>query len=126
MNALSWSRSSAAAMVASVVALTWSPAPASAGGPCSVPGDQPTIQAAVDNVACTTINLATQVFSEEVVITRSLTLNGNGATIDGGGVNRPLEIDATGTGGVSVSLSNLSLTNGKLKYKAGDTSFPSK
>lgn len=44
---------------------------------CSVPGlAYPTIQSAVDDPVCTTINVAPGVYSENVTINRSLTLNG--------------------------------------------------
>jgi hypothetical protein len=47
-----------------------------AGPVCSVPGDYPTIQAAVNDAGCTTINVGPGVYNENVSINRSLTLNG--------------------------------------------------
>jgi hypothetical protein len=44
--------------------------------PCSVPGDHPTIQAAVNDVGCDPINVAPGNYPENVLIPRSLTLNG--------------------------------------------------
>lgn len=43
---------------------------------CSVPGDYATIQAAVNDPGCTTINVAPGIYTEDVTINRSLTLNG--------------------------------------------------
>src|SRR5436190_8953655 len=44
---------------------------------CSVPtADYPTIQSAVDDPTCATINVAPGVYSENISITRSVTLNG--------------------------------------------------
>jgi hypothetical protein len=54
-------------------------APASAQPICTVPGTHATIQAAVDNVACTTIQLANQTYSESVNIPRTLDLVGPAA-----------------------------------------------
>ena len=44
--------------------------------PCTVPGTHPTIQAAVNDVGCDPINVAPGNYPENVVIPRSLTLNG--------------------------------------------------
>ena len=50
---------------------------ASIGGPiCNVPSDYPTIQAAVNAVGCSTINVAAGTYNENVTIPRTLTLNG--------------------------------------------------
>jgi hypothetical protein len=43
---------------------------------CSVPTDYPTIQAAVDDLTCTTINVAPGIYPENVSVSRSVTLNG--------------------------------------------------
>jgi hypothetical protein len=43
---------------------------------CQVPADRPTIQAAVDDPACTDIVLVSQVYTESVSITRSLLMFG--------------------------------------------------
>ncbi len=46
-------------------------------GPCSVPsGSHPTIQAAVDDLACSEIGLQGQVYDEAIVIGRSLGISG--------------------------------------------------
>src|SRR5258706_24141 len=46
------------------------------GPVCSVPGDYPTIQGAVNDAGCTTINVGPGLYNENVSINRSLTLNG--------------------------------------------------
>lgn len=59
---------------------------ASVGGPsCSVPGDYTTIQAAVNDPGCTTINVAAGAYAENVVINRLVTLNGAQAGMDARG-----------------------------------------
>jgi hypothetical protein len=47
-----------------------------AGPVCSVPGDHATIQGAVSDINCTTINVAAGTYNENVTIGRALTLNG--------------------------------------------------
>ena len=47
-----------------------------AGPVCSVPGDYATIQGAVNDAGCTTINVAAGAYSETVSINRSVTING--------------------------------------------------
>jgi len=48
---------------------------------CQVPGDHATIQAAVDDDRCETINLGAGTFTESVVISRTVTLQGQGADL---------------------------------------------
>jgi hypothetical protein len=95
---------------------------------CTVPGSHPTIQDAVDDPACTSIDLAAQSYQESIEIRRSLTLGGpaaGGAVIErlvllsGDGVVVDLEHlevangctpDAMGaTGGATVSATNVSV-----------------
>src|SRR5688572_22770565 len=64
---------SAFAGVAAVLAISSGTAWAA---PCTVPGTHPTIQAAVNDVACDPIDVAPGNYPENVVIPRSLTLNG--------------------------------------------------
>src|SRR5437868_346400 len=59
------------------------PPGAKAAGPCAVPsGSYPTIQSAVLDPGCTTINVAPGVYNENVAINRALTLNGAQAGVD--------------------------------------------
>jgi hypothetical protein len=56
---------------------------ASVGGPtCIVPTDYSTIQAAVNDTGCTTINVSSGTYTENVTIARPLTLNGAQAGVD--------------------------------------------
>src|SRR5437762_1942189 len=58
-------------------------AQAAVGGPvCNVPADYATIQAAINDAGCTTINVAAGVYAEQVQIPRTLTLNGARAGVD--------------------------------------------
>src|SRR5580765_6985321 len=43
---------------------------------CTVPGDYATIQAAVNDVTCATINVAPGTYNENVIVTRNVTING--------------------------------------------------
>jgi hypothetical protein len=43
---------------------------------CSVPGDHPTIQSAVNDPVCTTINVAPGLYNENVTVNRTVTING--------------------------------------------------
>lgn len=57
---------------------------------CSVPsGSYPTIQDAVNDPGCNTINVAPGVYNENVVIPRALTLNGPNAGISGNAARGP-------------------------------------
>ncbi len=65
------------AAVATVSTLGGGTAQATVGGPiCYVPMDYPMIQLAVNASGCSTINVAPGVYPENVMIPRSLTLNG--------------------------------------------------
>lgn len=52
---------------------------------CSVPSDHPTIQNAVNDANCSTINVAANTYAENVSIPRPLTLNGPNAGTPGAG-----------------------------------------
>jgi hypothetical protein len=73
---------------------------------CTVPGARPTVQQAVDDPSCTTIQLAKQTFAESVLVQRSLILAGAGvaSTIAG-------QLSAAGAD-VVVAVSNLQVSNG--------------
>jgi hypothetical protein len=56
---------------------------AAVGGPlCNVPADYPTIQAAVNDPDCNTIDVAAGLYPETVTIPRTVTLNGAQAGVD--------------------------------------------
>ncbi len=77
---------------------------------CNVSGGG-SIQNAIDNVSCDTIIVAAGTFMENLDISRSVTIQGAGASstiIDGGGNGRVVTIN----GSVTVYLENLRLTNG--------------
>jgi hypothetical protein len=74
---------------------------------CTVPGSHATIQAAVDDPACATINLSAQTFVESIVIRRTLTLSG---AAGGNAVVAGL-VMAIGSGS-EVSLDTLRVENG--------------
>lgn len=80
---------------------------------CSVPSTAySTIQAAINDPTCVTINLAAGTYSEQLRVNRSLTIQGAGrlATIlDGGGSGRPLTIGGSET---RLYIYNLRITNG--------------
>ena len=74
---------------------------------CTVPGSHATIQEAIDDPACATINLSAQSYPESINIPRSLTLVGPGG---GGAVVEGL-VRVVGVGTV-VNLSDLAVQNG--------------
>lgn len=78
-----------------------------AAGNCTVPGTHPTIQAAIDDPGCATIDLLPQTYFEHLEIDRSLTLAGppgNGAMVQG-------QVNLTGISTV-VALSDFSIVSG--------------
>jgi hypothetical protein len=87
-----------------------------AGPVCAVPGDYATIQGAVNDAGCLTINVAPGAYAENVNINRALTLKGaqagnavGGRTFAGGGestVTGQITVQAAG-----VTLDGFSLTN---------------
>jgi parallel beta-helix repeat protein len=68
------------AMGASAVLLAGIPASADhkVPGVCEVPREFPTLQAAIDDTSCLTVHAAWGTFTEQLTITRSLTLAGSG------------------------------------------------
>src|SRR5688572_16085545 len=64
------------ALSALLVVMRASTPVALAAGPCNVPVDHATIQAAVDDANCTTINVAGGTYNEHVTIGRSITISG--------------------------------------------------
>src|SRR3989344_3464955 len=94
------------------VASLFAPLAASAAGPiCSVPSvDHPTIQSAVDDVTCTTINVAAGTYAEHVAIGRALILNGANVGIAGNDI-RGAESVITGdaTGALQITASDVTV-----------------
>jgi hypothetical protein len=76
-------------------------------GICFVPGTHPTLQAAIDDAACSEIQLAAQVYEESVLIERSLALAGPG----GGGAIVEGRLRARGAG-VVVTVTDVAVENG--------------
>ena len=81
-----------------------------AGGSCNPIAGSSTIQAAINNGACTTISVGTGTFTENLTVGRDVTIRGAGSStiIDGDGNGRVLTIDGNHT----VTLENLRFTNG--------------
>ena len=70
-------------LVLSVLMLGGHKTRAAVGGPiCNVPADYATIQGAVNDSGCTTINVAAGTYNEMVQVNRTVTLNGAQATVD--------------------------------------------
>jgi hypothetical protein len=95
-----------------IVFMRVSPPVAHAAGPCNVPADHPTIQAAVDDANCSTINVTVGTYFEHVTIQRSLTISGAGAGstfVDGTNNGRVFIIN----GGSTVTLNDLTVQHGK-------------
>ena len=77
---------------------------ASVGGPtCNVPADYATIQAAVNDAGCTTINVSPGTYAENVSIPRAVTLRGPNAGTSGAGVR-----------GAEANVSSLFITAGNV------------
>ncbi len=105
------------------------PAGARAAGPVCTVGasgaDYTTIQAAVNDGGCATINVAAGTYVENVLVNRAVTINGagprSGATVvDGGGLSPAFVFGEPGDGscygsplGFAATLSRMTLTNGR-------------
>ena len=78
--------------------------PSSIGGPvCNVPADYPTIQAAVNVAACTTVNVAAGTYAENVSIAHALALKGAQAGVDARGT-RGAESTINGGAGAAITV----------------------
>ena len=80
---------------------------------CNVPsGTYPTIQSAVDDVICDTVNLSAKLYVENVIITRTVTVQGQGAdstTVDGNASGSVFAIQS----GLAVTITDMTITNGE-------------
>ncbi|MCP4425842.1 MAG: hypothetical protein GY803_15220 [Chloroflexi bacterium] len=80
---------------------------------CTVPGSHAAIQAAVDDLACNEINVASGTYVENVFIdNREVQINGagmGGTIVDGNAANNVFEIKSSSI----VTLTQMSVTNGK-------------
>ena len=101
---------------------------------CAVPsGSYPTIQSAVNDVTCSTINVAPGLYNENVAISRSLTLNGAqagtavaGRTFAGPGestINGQTTVQATNVTIDGFSQTNPGQSSGILIKTAGDNAL---
>jgi len=74
---------------------------------CSVPsGAYPTVQEAIDDTNCTTVNLADQTYDESLLVDRSLSIVGPPALAD---INGHVHVQGVGT---VVQMDNLMIENG--------------
>jgi nitrous oxidase accessory protein NosD len=89
-----------------------------AAAPCQVPSSAyPTIQAAVDDATCATINVAAGTYHERVMINRSVTIRGGGqetTVVDGGGSGPVFTI----TGG-TVTIKGVTIQHGQVGLGGG-------
>ena len=77
---------------------------------CTVPGTHPSVQAAVDDGACTLVQLAGQTYAESPFVTRTVALEGD----PGGGSVVEGALRAAGTG-VVLTAGSLAVANGCLR-----------
>ncbi len=97
-------------VVTSLAAVSGQPAGLAVAPDCAVPGEYPTIQAAIDDVACSNVNVAAGTFSEGLAISRSVVISGagSGATfVDPWTAGGPAVSVFAGTG---VYIENLAIT----------------
>ena len=76
---------------------------------CTVPGSHATIQLAVSDLSCSTINVAPGVYTENVTISRSLTLNGAQAANPVAGRTFPSASESTVNGQITVQAANVTI-----------------
>jgi len=100
-----------ACLAALAVSQAFLPSAQAGAGPCRVPSNAyPTIQAAVNDATCATINVAAGTYTEHVTIARDVTIRGAGqdsTVIDGGGSGTVLTV-ASGT----VTLRSVTIQHG--------------
>jgi len=81
-----------------------------AGGPvCAVPAEYATIQGAVNEPGCTTINVAAGTYTEQVDINRTLTLNGAQSGVDARSRSGAESIISNKNGPVQVEANNVTI-----------------
>jgi hypothetical protein len=95
------------AALSALAALTLLSPAAAHGQTCAVPGTHASVQAAVSDPACATVELAAQTFSESPTVDRSLALAG----APGGGSVVAGRLAASGAG-VVLALSDLAVSGG--------------
>jgi hypothetical protein len=96
------------------VPLLAAPAPALAAV-CAVPGSYATIQSALNDAGCATIQIAAGTFNENLVVSRSVILQGAGASttiIDGGYLYRVVTITSPVSGANTVTIANVTIQHG--------------
>jgi hypothetical protein len=102
---------------AGVATVTFGGGPTNAAPPvCTVPGTHATIQAALADITCDTINLGPGAYAEDLIISRTLTLNGAQAGVPVSGRTFGAANESTLTGQITVeaadvTIDGLSLTN---------------
>ena len=83
---------------------------------CEVPASYLTIQEAIDEPTCGTINVAGGVYTETLMISRDVAISGAGpeqTIVNGDHAGRPVTVNGMSAGnGIVVSLSGMRLTNG--------------
>ena len=94
-----------------VAVFLFSASPVFAAGPvCTVPGTYATIQAAVNDAGCTTINVAAGTYTENVTIPRALILNGAKVGVDARTRSGSESIiDGSGAANITITADNVTI-----------------
>lgn len=85
---------------------------------CQVPGDHASIQSAVNDFSCDTIEIGAGTFNENIAIAREIVISGSGTgmtTVNGGGANSVFDISAA----IIVRLENMTIANGEDVFGGG-------
>src|SRR5258708_531479 len=97
-------------LTGALVGVSGGTAGAAVGGPlCNVPTDYPTIQGAVSDPGCTTVNVAAGTYNEQVTITHSLTLNGANQGVDARGSRGAESVITNACGPVVLQADNVTI-----------------
>ena len=106
-----------------LVLLMWSMTPQQAhANICDVPATYATIQAAIDDNACTTIHIAAGTYTENLLIERTIALIGAGSSltfIDGGNTDRVIDFAPSFGLNTMLHLSQLTIQNGNVAGSGG-------